>query len=338
METNEKRFQDIVQKGKFLGAGEAGSVYCVNVTPELAWLVAQLRQEYRTRVRFDTDLPVGTRVAVKVIPAGGGGRKDSLFLSHFVKVKCSDARLCVRRHVPMHYFSLFDAPPVSSFGTDRLDYVVMQNVRGGPLADIVDDPGAFPKDRVPYLYVALERAFLSLWSAGVYHRDAHDENIMVDIVNVDKDGFPRVTFIDFGGSSWIPPNDRKLLRRSLPTFMSAGTWSPAIGAYRSRLNSNAGATEFWWEFRAAVSESNLKRVRRIAYGVKVPTVTNIPQQPRKTATPRVRAALGSNSNSNKTNTGAKLGGLTVWRGPRGGHFVVRGGVRYRVPAPREALT
>lgn len=41
---------------------------------------------------------------------------------------------------------------------------------------------------------------------------------------------------------------------------------------------------------------------------------------------------GSNNISALNSAGAKLGGLTVWRGPRGGHFVMQGGTRRRVPS------
>lgn len=118
------------------------------------------------------------------------------------------------KFVPRLYAAWYDA-------STRLFVTIMDMVVGEHLGDIIEKR----RLTVPE-FAQLRDAFAALWARGIFHADAHGDNVIIDSAVSP----PRVTIIDFGQSVFLPP----MLR---PTSMSQATspeYAVAVEAYVAR--------------------------------------------------------------------------------------------------------
>jgi serine/threonine protein kinase len=204
---------------KLLGEGVSGSVYEV---PSHVARLAPLKTSYIVMRR---GIPRGGSVAVKFqtvrdmrdlrdairetqthaiastdpSPASGGRPSDIPSLTGFV---------------PSLYAAWYDA-------STRLFVTFMDTVSGEPLGDIIEGRLLRPSE-----LTQLKRAFAALWSRGIFHADAHGDNVFID----PSASPPRVSIIDFGQSVFLPPEIRPA---SMAIAMSAG-YTGALESYVSK--------------------------------------------------------------------------------------------------------
>jgi Phosphotransferase enzyme family len=177
-----------------VGMGFCGVAYVVHVTPEFLTHAHQLIALSK-HVLVD-ELP---RVGADVIVKKGSG-DDGLALHHIASSKqCLVNMPCIKEYAPKHFFSIID-------GADTI--TVMSYAPGIPLK----------KTRAtPRLYLAVERAVLAMWAAGLVHSDLHDANILVKENAPGR--YPTVTIIDFGLAFPMSPSVWKAVLARLPDVL-----------------------------------------------------------------------------------------------------------------------
>lgn len=80
-----------------------------------------------------------------------------------------------------------------SINTDYGKYLIMERIIGHSVGEIVKDPDLLPKNFDTKKFCeSLDEQISKMHKHGIYHRDLHENNVMID----DKDGLP--VFIDFG--------------------------------------------------------------------------------------------------------------------------------------------
>ena len=79
-----------------------------------------------------------------------------------------------------------------SIKTDEGKYLIMERIEGYSVAEIMEKPELLPKDFDTDAFCnSLDSQIAKMHKKGIYHRDLHYENVMID-----KEGLPVV--IDFG--------------------------------------------------------------------------------------------------------------------------------------------
>lgn len=79
-----------------------------------------------------------------------------------------------------------------SIKTNDDEYLVMEKIEGNSVGEIIKNPKLLPQNFNPSVFCdSLDDQIKKMHSAGMYHRDLHDNNIMID-----KKGLPVI--IDFG--------------------------------------------------------------------------------------------------------------------------------------------
>ena len=82
--------------------------------------------------------------------------------------------------------------PLISFETEKEKYLIMERVYGHTILEILEKPSLLSKKYDFAVFSkALDEAIKKMHGAGLYHRDLHSKNVMIN-----KDGMPII--IDFG--------------------------------------------------------------------------------------------------------------------------------------------
>lgn len=91
---------------------------------------------------------------------------------------------------------------LGSYTTDKKEhFIIMQRIKGNSLAEIFVQPKLLPKKFDFEVFVQdLDHQITLLHQAGIYHRDLHSRNIMMD-----KEGMPVI--IDFGTATYGTGSD-----------------------------------------------------------------------------------------------------------------------------------
>lgn len=212
---------------KLLGEGVSGSVYEV---PAHVARLAPLKTSYIVMRR---GIPRGGSVAVKFQTIKDmRDLRDAIRETQTHAIASSDPSPSSPKRpadipsltgfVPALYAAWYDA-------SSRLFVTFMDMVSGEPLGDIIEERLLKPSE-----LSQLKRAFAALWFRGIFHADAHGDNVFVD----PRASPPRVSIIDFGQSVFLPPEIRPV---SMAHAVSAG-YTGALETYVS--NRKAGKSWF----------------------------------------------------------------------------------------------
>jgi eukaryotic-like serine/threonine-protein kinase len=134
---------------------------------------------------------------------------------------------------------------VSDLG--RLDdgrpYLVMERLRGASLADLLDEHGRLPPDRVAHLITEVASALDEVHARGIVHRDIKPDNVMV--VPGEQGGPEQVKLLDFGLAAFALPSaeNARLTRigqiNGTPHYMAPESGEEAMPDYRADVYSMA---------------------------------------------------------------------------------------------------
>jgi serine/threonine-protein kinase len=142
-------------------------------------------------VYLTVDRRLGREVAVKVIRDRFA--EDERFVSRFRREARAAAALTHPNVVAVHDVGVHEGSP----------FIVMEYVPGRTLAELVQNTGPMPPDRVAEIGEAVSRALGAAHAAGIVHRDVKPGNVMLT-----ADG--RVKVLDFGiarALRWTPLTD-----------------------------------------------------------------------------------------------------------------------------------
>jgi serine/threonine-protein kinase len=94
-----------------------------------------------------------------------------------------------------HVVETYDAGQLE----DGSPYVLMELLRGEPLADLLDTPGPVPTGRLVGIVCQMLEGLLVAHEAGIVHRDVKPDNVFIA---KDERGTERVRLLDFGISKF----------------------------------------------------------------------------------------------------------------------------------------
>jgi serine/threonine protein kinase len=130
-----------------------------------------------------TDAFIGRRVALKLARLGDGLSPERLeaVQGFFAQEARAAGQLCHPNIVTIH-----EAGQVEGFS-----YIVMEQVEGLPLADLLQQTGALPLSRAVAITRQIARALAYAHERGVVHRDIKPSNVLVEPMDA-------VKVVDFG--------------------------------------------------------------------------------------------------------------------------------------------
>jgi eukaryotic-like serine/threonine-protein kinase len=134
---------------------------------------------------------------------------------------------------------------VSDLG--RLDdgrpYLVMERLRGQSFADLLDEHGRLPPDRVAHLVNEVASALDAVHARGIVHRDIKPENLIA--IRGEDGGPEQVKLLDFGLAAFALPSaeNARLTRHGqmhgTPHYMAPESGDEAMPDYRADVYSLA---------------------------------------------------------------------------------------------------
>lgn len=200
-------------QGKVIGKGGFGTAYVVRVDATLHSLLNRAAAAAEHRVT-STPVPLGSCVVLKVIPMAyersrADFYREARLHAYLASTACDTAAPecgvpCARNVVPAFY-GAFVLP--TSCGDHA--FMIMSKAPGSTLRQYLGDSVYSSPRLTPELYMAIERAVLALWIAGVAHTDMSLYNIMVDRRTM------RVTILDFGLSVRLSPEVQAIVTADL---------------------------------------------------------------------------------------------------------------------------
>jgi len=141
-------------------------------------------------VYLGTHATLGGKVAVKVLLSQGGANEE--FSQRFRREAATLSRL----RNP-HIVDVLD------FGQDGgVEYVVLEYIGGGSLADVVKESGPMPWERAVHISRSILLALAAAHEIGVVHRDLKPANVMLEDLPGAKD---HVQVLDFGIAKIVDP-------------------------------------------------------------------------------------------------------------------------------------
>src|SRR5262245_4263213 len=140
------------------------------------------------RVYQATQMPLGRKVAVKVLAHRGDVAADPQFVRRFFL----EAAVCARLQHP-------NIVTVHDYGEDDDGglFMAMELLDGEPLSTVIKRDGALPIDRALSIALQAARALREAHARGVIHRDLKPGNIML-LHGKDEESSEMVKVLDFG--------------------------------------------------------------------------------------------------------------------------------------------
>ncbi len=137
-------------------------------------------------------------VALKVLPDGNAGAGDLGFVKRFCLEAAVTARLGHPNTVVIHDYGRSD---------DGIFYIAMEYLEGRTLAQVLDEDGPLPADRVLRIGTQIARAAREAHRHGLVHRDLKPSNVML-VPRDDEPDFVKV--LDFGLAKFFVRGDADL--------------------------------------------------------------------------------------------------------------------------------
>lgn len=235
-----------------LGEGATGTVMTVPVE-------AVRRALVKSTFNPIAPLPSSGRVAVKFqLVRSSGDLKNFVRETQVHSVALTPRGSLLSKFVPKLYAAYYDPDA-------RVHVTIMQMVRGETLQSIMDAGGKLTEKE----YSWLARAFFALWNRGIFHTDAHGGNIFIRRgANSNVNNGNPVTLIDFGQSSYIPPELRPAtLAQALdPVFQARlETYVGSLKTGQDWFNPNTRALKIAKSMVTGSGKSNSNTVKNAVF-------------------------------------------------------------------------
>jgi serine/threonine protein kinase len=226
--------------GKILGSGQYGSAFGTTSSRALAGTFGRLKNVMK-HVVFEKLPPDtrGTSIAIKAQIIQFSAETKLAVIENAVHRAISKAPcvqlmgttrpLCAQEYVPQFFFSgqvrnRYENPRARPTVQREFMYVtVMGRAPGVSVYTYLDKHGG---EITAALYVKIERALCSLWVNGIFHLDAHGDNILYDKAS------GKVTVIDFGFAVMADAEMTEKVKAAIVQGISRGVrslgeiWSP----------------------------------------------------------------------------------------------------------------